>query len=113
MPTLIFQTNRRLKNVVVKKAIRILTIIFSTFMVIGRLHNRFHLVHQRNRLFFDAKRSFGVFGYFYGHTSKWGRKRITSSETEKECVILPFNEVGGVKGTILAVEEKRNRDEQK
>ena len=36
MPTLIFQVNRRLENVVVKKTICILTSIFSVFMVIGR-----------------------------------------------------------------------------
>ena len=37
MPTLIFQVKRRVANQVVRKAISILTIAFSTFMVIGRL----------------------------------------------------------------------------
>ena len=37
MPTLIFQVNRRLENAAVKKAISIVAIIFSAFMVIGRL----------------------------------------------------------------------------
>lgn len=37
MPTLIFQTNRRVKNPIVKKVIVIMTIIFSACMVIGRL----------------------------------------------------------------------------
>ena len=42
MPTLIFQVNRRLENVAVKKIICILTIIFSAFMVIGRLLSGVH-----------------------------------------------------------------------
>ena len=42
MPTLIFQVNRRLENIVVKKVIRIASIIFSTFMVIGRLISGVH-----------------------------------------------------------------------
>ena len=42
MPTLIFQVNRRLENVAVKKIICILTIIFSAFMVIGRLFSGVH-----------------------------------------------------------------------
>ena len=37
MPTLIFQANRRLKNEVRKKMITISTMVFSVFMVIGRL----------------------------------------------------------------------------
>ena len=42
MPTLIYQVNRRLENVAVKKVVRILAIIFSTFMVIGRLVSGVH-----------------------------------------------------------------------
>ncbi len=37
MPTLIFQVNRRTENAIIKNAIVILTIIFSAYMVIGRL----------------------------------------------------------------------------
>ena len=37
MPTLVFQVKRRLKNERVKKVIMILTMIFSVFMVVGRL----------------------------------------------------------------------------
>lgn len=37
MPTLVFQANRRLKNEVGKKIVAICTIVFSVFMVIGRL----------------------------------------------------------------------------
>ena len=37
MPTLIFQVNRRLQNDIRKKTIVICTILFSLFMVIGRL----------------------------------------------------------------------------
>ena len=42
MPTLVFQVNRRLKNVTVKKVTWILTVIFSSFMVIGRLISGVH-----------------------------------------------------------------------
>ncbi|MGN0339186.1 MAG: phosphatase PAP2 family protein [Lachnospira sp.] len=42
MPTLIYQVNRRLENVVVKKAVSIVTIIFSAYMVIGRLVSGVH-----------------------------------------------------------------------
>ena len=42
MPTLVFQVNRRLENVKVKNTIGILTILFSVFMVIGRLVSGVH-----------------------------------------------------------------------
>lgn len=42
MPTLIFQTNRRVKNNIVKKVISFLTIAFALFMVIGRLVSGVH-----------------------------------------------------------------------
>ena len=42
MPTLVFQVNRRLQNATVKNTIGILTILFSIFMVIGRLISGVH-----------------------------------------------------------------------
>ena len=42
MPTLVFQVNRRLENATVKNTIGILTILFSIFMVIGRLISGVH-----------------------------------------------------------------------
>ena len=42
MPTLIFQVNRRLENVMLKKMVCILTSLFSVFMVIGRLVSGVH-----------------------------------------------------------------------
>ena len=42
MPTLILQANRRLENAKVKNMIGILTILFSVFMVIGRLVSGVH-----------------------------------------------------------------------
>lgn len=42
MPTLVFQADRRLKNTDVKKIIRISAILFSVFMVIGRLYAGVH-----------------------------------------------------------------------
>lgn len=42
MPTLVFQSDRRLKNATAKKSIRILTVLFSVFMVMGRLYAGVH-----------------------------------------------------------------------
>ena len=42
MPTLIFQGNRRLENSRLKKAVAIFTVLFSIFMVIGRLISGVH-----------------------------------------------------------------------
>ncbi len=42
MPTLVFQTNQRLENMTVKKAVCISISIFSAFMVIGRLISGVH-----------------------------------------------------------------------
>ena len=42
MPTLVFQTHRRLKNGKAKRIIDIMTVIFSLFMIIGRLVSGVH-----------------------------------------------------------------------
>ena len=42
MPTLVEQVNRRMKNVAVKRLINIITIVFSVFMVLGRLISGVH-----------------------------------------------------------------------
>ena len=42
MPTLVFQTHRRLKNRKAKRSIDIMTVIFSLFMIIGRLVSGVH-----------------------------------------------------------------------
>lgn len=42
MPTLVFQTNRRVKSSAVKKGVWILSAVFSIFMVIGRLVSGVH-----------------------------------------------------------------------
>ena len=42
MPTLVFQTHRRLKNRKAKRIIDIMTVIFSLFMIIGRLASGVH-----------------------------------------------------------------------
>ena len=42
MPTLVFQTNRRIKSNMYKKIIHLMTILFSAFMVIGRLISGVH-----------------------------------------------------------------------
>ena len=44
MPTLIFHTNRRVKNMKIKKVVSIITILFSLFMVIGRLISGVHWI---------------------------------------------------------------------
>lgn len=42
MPTLVFQVNRRVKHILIQKVISVSTILFSTFMVIGRLISGVH-----------------------------------------------------------------------
>ena len=44
MPTVIFQINRRVKNIKIKNIISVITIIFSVFMVVGRLISGVHWV---------------------------------------------------------------------
>lgn len=44
MPTLVFQTNRRLKNKGIKNVIYVITMLFSVFMVIGRLISGVHWI---------------------------------------------------------------------
>ena len=42
MPTLVFQANRRMKNTTIRKAVVITAMLFSAFMVIGRLISGVH-----------------------------------------------------------------------
>lgn len=42
MPTIIIQANRRLKNSTIKRIIKIITVIFTIFMVVGRLISGVH-----------------------------------------------------------------------
>ena len=42
MPTLIFQTNRRVSNTMIRKVVAVFVIAFSAFMVIGRLISGVH-----------------------------------------------------------------------
>lgn len=42
MPTLVFQGNYRLKSIKIKRALTLITIIFSLFMVLGRLISGVH-----------------------------------------------------------------------
>lgn len=42
MPTLVEQMNRRLKNAVLKRSITVFTVLFSAYMVIGRLISGVH-----------------------------------------------------------------------
>ena len=44
MPTVIFQINRRLQNIKIRNIISVITIIFSVFMVVGRLISGVHWV---------------------------------------------------------------------
>lgn len=63
MPTLTFQTNRRLKNITIQKAIFILSIAFSLFMVIGRLISG---VHWCTDIIGSVFLSFGLFYLYKG-----------------------------------------------
>ena len=44
MPTLVFQCNRRLRSISVKRIISIIVIVFSLFMVVGRLASGVHWI---------------------------------------------------------------------
>ena len=63
MPTLVFQTNRRLKNTTIQKTIFILSIVFSLFMVIGRLISG---VHWFTDIIGSIFLSFGLFYLYKG-----------------------------------------------
>lgn len=67
MPTLIFQANQRLKNTTAKQIIRSITIIFSIFMVVGRLVSG---VHWLTDIIGSIFLSMGLF-YIYKGTVLW------------------------------------------
>ena len=46
MPTIIIQANRRLKNSTIKRIIKIITAIFTIFMVVGRLVSGVHWLND-------------------------------------------------------------------
>ena len=63
MPTLTFQTNHRVKNGIFKKIIMVFTILFSAFMVIGRLIAGVHWVTD---IIGGVLLSAGLFTVYYG-----------------------------------------------
>lgn len=63
MPTLIFQTNRRVTNERVKKAVSAVTILFTMFMVIGRLISG---VHWFTDIMGSVLLSVGLFAWYKG-----------------------------------------------
>ena len=67
MPTLVFQTNYRLKNVKIKKLITVINIIFTVFMVVGRLLSG---VHWLTDIIGSALLSAGLF-YIYKGIVLW------------------------------------------
>lgn len=70
MPTLIEQTNRRVKKVAIKNIVTILTSIFSLFMVIGRLISGVHWITD---IVGGILLSAGLF-YIYKAAVLWKRK---------------------------------------
>ena len=63
MPTLMFQVNRRCTNQTVKQIVIILAVLFSAFMVIGRLVSG---VHWATDIIGSVLLSFGLFKLFHG-----------------------------------------------
>lgn len=61
MPTLVFQVNRRCANPMMKQMTMILTILFSAFMVIGRLISG---VHWATDIIGSILLSFGLFSLY-------------------------------------------------
>ncbi len=72
MPTLIFQTNRRLKNNIAKNIINILTMAFSLFMVIGRIVSG---VHWLTDIIGSVLLSMGLFSTYKAVASTRNQKR--------------------------------------
>ena len=67
MPTLVFQANRRLKNSTIKRIIKIITAIFTIFMVVGRLVSG---VHWLTDIIGSVLLSVGLF-YIYKGITLW------------------------------------------
>ena len=63
MPTLIEQMNRRVKNDIIKKVIQLFVVLFSGFMVIGRLISG---VHWLTDIVGGMLLSAGLFTVYYG-----------------------------------------------
>ena len=74
MPTLVFQVNRRVKNVAMKKIVCMLTIIFSVFMVIGRLVSG---VHWFTDIVGSVMLSAGLFYIYKSVVVLWYKKNIS------------------------------------
>lgn len=75
MPTLIEQINRRLKNTSVKTAIVIGTILFSIFMVLGRLISGVHWITD---IIGSVLLSVGLFYMYQSIVSFMGKKKEES-----------------------------------
>lgn len=71
MPTLIFQANRRIKSDKIKKIICVITILFSVFMVVGRLVSG---VHWFTDIVGSILLSMGLF-YIYKGVVLWNSVR--------------------------------------
>lgn len=72
MPTLVFQSNRRLKSVTAKKVIQIITFLFSVFMVMGRLMSG---VHWLTDIIGSVMLSTGLFCIYKGVVLLWSSTR--------------------------------------
>ncbi len=71
MPTLVFQVNRRIKSIIVRKAIFFLTILFTTFMVTGRLISG---VHWFTDIVGSVIISSGLYFIYKGFVFMWGKE---------------------------------------
>ena len=71
MPTLVFQVNRRIKSIIVRKAIFFLTILFTTFMVTGRLISG---VHWFTDIVGSVIISAGLYFVYKGFVFMWGKE---------------------------------------
>ena len=67
MPTLVFQAKRRIKSNKIKKIICVITILFSAFMVVGRLVSGVHWITD---IVGSVLLSMGLF-YFYKGVVLW------------------------------------------
>ena len=70
MPTLKYQTDRRIANPVIRKAITVFVIVFAAFMVIGRLISGVHWVTDIAGSVFLSSGLFMIYRYMADYTDQ-------------------------------------------
>ena len=83
MPTLKYQTDRRIANPVIRKAITVFVIVFAAFMVIGRLISGVHWVTDIAGSVFLSSGLFMIYRYM---ADRFVSKKVTLKTEESDGV---------------------------